>query len=76
MYGWSHERAGRMHVEELRRRAFARAQLRRAQGRVGARIAARIAATLRAWAERLDAPERALPGPWYEDVQHRTAQGA
>jgi len=70
VYGWSHERAGRMHMEELRRRAFARAQLRRAHGRVGARIAA----ALRAWAERLDASERALPGPWYEDVEHRAAQ--
>ena len=66
VYGWSHERVGRMHMEELRRRAFVRAQLRRVHGRAGTRIAA----TLRAWAERLDASERTLPGPWHEDVRH------
>jgi len=70
--GWSQERVGRLHLEDLRRQAFVRARLRRARGRFGARIAA----TLRAWAERIDVPERTSTGPWYEDVQHGAAQRA
>ncbi len=72
VYGWSYERTGRMHMEDLRRQAFVRAQVRRARGRAGARIAA----MLRAWAERLDVPERTSPGPWHEDFQRRAAQNA
>jgi len=70
--GWSQERIGRLHLEDLRRQAFARARLRRARGRLGARIAA----TLRALAERIDVPERAPTGPWYEDVRRGAAQRA
>ena len=72
VYGWSHERTGHMHLEDLRRQAFVRAQVRRARNRAGVRIAA----MLRAWAERLDVPERTMPGPWHEDFRHRTAQNA
>ncbi len=70
--GWSQERIGRLHLEELRQQAFVRARLRRARGRLGARIAA----TLRAWAERIDVPERTSTGPWNEDVRHGAAQRA
>ena len=70
VYGWTHERIGHMHIDELRRQAFVGAQIRRARGRVGSRIAA----TLRAWAERLEAPTGIMTGPWREDFRPRAAR--
>lgn len=70
MIGTSFERTSHMHMDELRHQAFVEAQIRRARGRVGARIAA----ALRAWAARLDRPERDAPGPWREDFTFRTAE--
>lgn len=66
MIGYSLERASRMHLDQLRREAYVEAQIRRARGRAGSRIAA----ALRAFAARLESPERAVPGPWREDFHH------
>jgi hypothetical protein len=68
--GRTHEQIGHMHLDELRREAFVGAQVRRARGRVGSRIAA----TLRAWAERLEAPTGMMTGPWREDFRQRAAR--
>ena len=70
MIGTSLERTSRMHMDELRHQAFVEAQIRRARGRRGARIAA----TLRAWAARLERPERDVLGPWREDFSYRTVE--
>jgi len=72
VYGWTHERIGHMHIDELRRQAFVGAQLRRARGRIGSRIAA----TLRTWAERLEASTGIMTGPWREDFRPRAPRRA
>lgn len=70
--GYSMERSSRTHLDQLRREAFAKAQVRRARVRTGSRIAA----FLRAVAARLEQPDRTAAGPWREDFHRRRVEHA
>lgn len=72
MIALSIERASRMHMQDLRREAYARARARQA----GTRAGERIAAALRAWAKRFDPTSRSAEGPWREDFEIRAAERA